>query len=316
MQARRPARTSYSRSDIISKLSYRKMKKNLLFQYWGHFLLLMVITVGITGAFYVYLTDQHEKREILLLATKGLSALENEETTTAQTYFDQALERFLPYHPNPSENRWNADAKLYSVLFKVAEGYRSVGNYVKAIDTLEALAKRNIHQRQRWMAEQLQYHLNDVIMSARWNGETINQLYHNLLNRLPSSWGPSAYYQTWATELAGLRVVPMPDRYREADLVVYGIPKHFDQLQQILIIEGIRYYKVDQLPGEITIHLPPELMDTYQKRIAWYVEAGYECLIFGKTVVGGFQLLGIEGIVLSDHHTVEPFNALVIEHES
>ncbi len=293
------------------------MRQKLRIRTIINFFVLIILAMGIGMIFYSYGQEASQKHTIMQSAINGLKALEQENLELAANQFDKALRQFRTYHPNPTRYQWNADAKVYALMFKVAQGYRSLGDYKNSIETYGEVAKRNIKGRKMWVAEQLFSGLSDTVESERWSDRELQEMYQFMLNIDPHTWKHGDYFQVWATELVGLRIIPMEERYSNADLIAYGLPQPMLSLKdKTLRVHAERFYRTERLPSAIEFTIPSNMNETLRKRLQWYGEAEFGCLVFGSNTSSAPVLDGIEGIVLSDHHTVGPFNELVLKHES
>lgn len=301
-------------TDVLPRYKYQKIRERLLHRQWIQFLILMIIAACLTGVTVIYVQKSVAKSRILKTATLALIALEGNRLEEAHELLKASLLLFRSYNPDPNDYQWNSDHVIYSTMLQVGAGFRSLGDYKSALETHFQVGKRNIHHFTVPLHQEILDRLHEDLDPLRWDEAARKEIYSHLVAMNPADWNRGAIYQVIATEIAGLNVKPMSQRYTEADIIAFGpLAGMFSRSDKNLRVQGIRYYRADREPGPIEFKLPDDLSPEARQRIYWYSTSGRECLVMGKNSDLGPVLLGLEGIVLCDLHTVESFNRQVLK---
>lgn len=292
---------------------YRRIARKFQKRFAFHCSVLVGFVLFLGLVLVIYGMTRWERSVIVEKVTQALSDLQADRLKEAQSQLEESLQLFTEYQPKPSVQQWSQNIQLYNYMLRAGMAFRSLGDYRKALDTYQQVASRNRKGIDTALGSELADQVKQLIDHERWSPDEMKGIYNYLRDMPPNSWSPCDTLLIVATEMAGLKILPMSERYEQAEIVTYGIPAPMQSLDdERFRVDGAQYYRVDRLPSPIEMIVPAELTPKDRRRLQWYSECGRACLVFGKnTDRGGVKLIGIEGVLLSDTHTVELFNRQV-----
>ncbi|MEW6239015.1 MAG: hypothetical protein AB1656_26845 [Candidatus Omnitrophota bacterium] len=274
--------------------------------------ILTIIAVAAAAYLLLLMSDKRHRGVILDGVLQGLTALEKKDAAQAALKFDETLRLYCDYHTKNPKWWVQADALVFPAVLRMAQGWRSLGDYAKALETFRQVSLHNPGGSSGWIGELFQNELTEFISSSHWTLDEQEALYQSMLKIPAESWDAGAIMLVRATEWAGLNVYPMIERLESADLAGYGKPIPLENPQassfRMLVI---MFYKVDRIPEIVRIQIPT-MPDYQRKRLEWYLKSNVECLLFGQNAGDRIQLNGIEGILLSEQKNVDEFNRVIL----
>lgn len=319
------------RTDTISGIYYRiarqRMKRRAAW-YTGIFLVLLVFAVLGIGFFAV---NRAKTAQILHWVSNGLEMLRFDQVDEAEASFDQALAVYRHYHVWYPDLWWKSDALVFHAMLRAAQGYRSLGLYQKGLDVFQVVALHNTRGLHTWVGRMMKEGLDEFVDESHWSLRDMNAIYEILLQTPPAYWGASEALVVHATEKVGLVVWPMRERFRtlravmswtpgpknyawfferavtETGVVIYGTPQPMEPGDVYCMVDGMRFYFVEHLPGPVPLFFAP-MPESHLARLQWYCRTNQPCLIFGIMRDFQFFLTRIDGILLCEPGTVEQFN--------
>ncbi len=302
------------RTEIISKIFYKQAHQKLFKQYFLHIFFLLIIFLFAGYSIYGFANYRITESKIMNSATLGLEALGNDQLDKARSLFDQTLSMYRYLSTKYSPLFWRPTGQIYALMLRTAQGWRSLGNYPKALETFHYICMNLNYDPDLSLKSMLEENLIEFIDESHWGEETMSEIYHYLLQQDPSVWGELGEFHVQTTERAGLVAVPIRERYQKADVVVYGTPQiETESTEKIFSVDGIIFYKIDRVQGKIIFDYPA-LSETHQKHLDWYLKKNDPCLIFGQNVDEEGKkatLNSIHGILSSESYVVDDFNSLI-----
>ena len=273
--------------------------------------LLLVGMIGFSLILYYYF-DRSRRIEIITTAVKGFQSLEKDDLSSAKFYFGHAHSLYQTYHTWNPDLWWPIDGKLFVSMLRVAQGWRSLGDYQKALDIFQDVAKRNTHGPESWVGRKIDEELVEFINPEYWSEEELSKIYRTLLAINPASWDTCADLQTSVTERVGLTLHPLQERYQQADFIAYGIPSLAEENQGAsFLLNATHFYKFISTPEKISIAISSSLAPPLRVRLDWYINTGKKCFVFGNLNGRTFLLNDIDGILLGREETILEFNRIV-----
>ncbi len=304
-----PRKVRPDRRGPISQIHYRQIKRRMGREKIRALLILLVLAGALGLAIFWYGSNQKQGLEIKGLADTGLTLLEQNRYSEAAGYLRAALERYSGYHADHPEWWMESDAVLFSLMIRAARGFGRMGDYENGLRAFEQAARHNAQGPDNWVGRLIDSELVEFIGRDNWPEADRPAIYACLTRMDPESWKTGAIFQARVTERAGLYVVPMSERLRQADGVAYGKPRPLeDPWANEMEMDAIRFYQIEHRPGRIVIRFPLGLPDYGRRRLAWYAKSDRECLVFVKFEGHTLVLTGLEGILLSEIHNVDIFN--------
>ncbi len=310
----RSGRTSSTR--VLPGFLYDQSRLQLRKRNLRHSIGVILLVLFMTSCFYFYFRTGAQKQEIIAHAVQGLMALEMGQSRQAKAEFQLALTGFRNYQPEPGLTQWNRDAGVYTHILDIAEGFRRLGLYREALESIRQVAVRNVEGQESWLGKRVSESLRKIVTAEEWQPSVHAEIYEYLLALDPQDWGQASVLLVLATEIAGLQKIPIAERYQKADVTVYGTPEKMHSTQERRFqLKGLTFYRIDHLPGTIEFQIPDALSAKARQRLLWYSQSGRNVIVFAKKAEVGFQITGMEDIILSDVHSVEPFNQVVLREE-
>ncbi len=298
------------RSDTLSYVLYRRAKSKLRKKHYQGIFFLLIIFIFSLAILYFYTWDRKQRGTILDSAAAGLAALEEDQSEKAVYQFEQALSTYSQYHTFKPEWWFASDANVFPLMLRVAQGWRSLGEIEKALETFRQVAIHNTEGPDNWVGRLMVKELVDFIAPEHWFEEEQKKIYRLMLETDPTSWGTNERLLVHTTEWVGLNLFPMPTRIQKAGWIAYGLPlSGYQPDHNQFELDATMYYKVDMNPKILKIRTE-SLSEPEKNRLQWYVQANTECLLFGFIRQNQPSLDGIEGIVMTNK-SIEAFNQAI-----
>lgn len=298
------------RTDTISQTLYKLSEKRTLAKYIIGISILSFLFLAVSGGYLWFWSDQNQSSAIVKAIDDGMTSLLNDQLQEARSSLQISLDRYRTYHAENPKLWWKRDAQLFIRMLRSAQGWRSLGEYKNGLLTFEAVAQHNTAGPSSWVGAQMEAELAEFFDASHWTPDEMKEMYLYLLEIPPSSWDKSDILLIRATERQGLVVFPLADRLKNANVILYGTPAPMRTFQDdSLLVNVIRYYKVDSLPETVALKLSPDLSLPARQRLLWYSEANRNCMIFAQNSKQP-TLENLESVVLSEPYVVDEFNRL------
>ncbi|MGC9328652.1 MAG: hypothetical protein ACP5I1_13530, partial [Candidatus Hinthialibacter sp.] len=286
----------------------KNFRKNLI---RGAFLLIpiLLIIIGIAMIFQ----SNPKVLTILHSVEQGFVSLEENRLEEASQHFQKALDAYNTYHIQHPALWWKREAKIFINMLKSTQGWRRLGDFRRGLLTFESVAAHNSEGLNSWVGAQMESDLMDFIDPSHWTDEQTASMNSFIQKMSLDKWKDHALLLIRASERVGLQVVPMKERLKDADFLVYGMPKPMITKDDATwSVNPIRYYYVDRKVTPETIALPETLPVHVRERLFWYSKANRECLIFVKNPEQP-AIRGLNDILLSEQRNVEEFNRIYLD---
>ncbi len=315
---RRPKRASRTPSTrTLSKTVYQRAGGIMLKRrVWQLFFMLLFLGVGFGWVAFIFV-DQQNVFIIMESSTIGLAMIEKENPSEqdyqiARDQFSLALNAFTDY--NKTHDAWwrRPDVQLTQRMLRVAIGWRVVGNTQNAVETFRQTALFLPEGFNSWQGDQFREEMDQFLDSEFWSEQNALELYTLFASSDPGSWGEAGRYLVEKTEQVGLWLLPVRERFQDADIVVYGAPRAISDSQDgEFVVNAEIIYKADREPDWIYIKPRDGFSKIEQQRLNWYLNEETKCILFGTFEEDKIRLNTIESIVMSRPSTVNEFNAVV-----
>ncbi len=262
----------------------------------------------------LFIFDRYRRGQIFDHANAAMAALEQDQNKRALNHMNQALDIYSRYHVLKPEFWWNGDGSLFTLMLRVAQGYRALGEYEEGIETFRQVCLHNSEGEGNWVANKIYEELLDFTEKDHWLDRECSAIYEHLLQQSPEDWGTGEIVLIRATEWMGLNAISMDERFQRAEFAAYAEPFERPSIQKenVFSMKVIRYYIVDRLPEILDLHLAQSMKDYERERFLWYMNSNRKCLLFGRFVGDGALFDGVANILLSEKENVERFNRVVI----
>lgn len=289
-----------------------QLRKNQLYRRSVRYLVILgLLSFGFSAYLVWFYHEQRTWKSLIETATGALDHLKEHRSQTALPKMEHALALYRDFHIRHPDFWWQHDSALFSVMLDVALGFGSIGHMDLAIETIYQINRHNSRGPESWVGKAIDERMARLLESDQWNEERRFEAYQHLLTVDPNSWGKGYIHLIRFIERLGLLCVPMSERVEQAGLIVYGTPKPMMRISDThLDVDGIRYYKVDRLPGPIDILISNSMPDHERTILKWYSETGQPCLIFTRIDELSVYLDRIESILTTQPDTVLEFNRI------
>ena len=140
----------------ISQIYYRQLrersKRTKLIQ------TIILLSVGCAAAIVILWYAQHrvQKSNLLKLSTHGFIALEEDQLEEAETIFSRVVSMYKSYHTKHPDWWFKQDAFVFTTLLRIAQCWRSLGDYESAFDTYRSVSLHNVEGHESWVGLQLE----------------------------------------------------------------------------------------------------------------------------------------------------------------
>lgn len=238
----------------------------------------------------------------------------------ARENFDRAVELYRDRIRPEYEWLWRSNPKLFPTMVNVAHGYQRLREIEPALETFRILASRISDGEGSWLWISLPEAIDSFIepdSNFDWNPDERERLYRALLQQNPKDWRYAEFDVVRKTERVSLAIKPMGERFAEADLAMYGTLRPMQsESDASVVVDAEIVYKIDDDPGVFRLILAPNLGESARQRTYWYSHSEAHCLFFATFDEEENAILaGVEGILLSEPHTVPDFNRAVEQFE-
>ena len=296
----------------IPKLYYSQIKRFVLKRRMTQVFVLVFMAIACFGAIRWVAVEFGERTKILRAVSDGMQQLENSHLPEAGDQFRRALDLYLIYQASWFNHLRFRDGLVETTLIRAAQGWRSIGDYKEGFEVFQQICLNKPHGKSSWLDNTLQESLTEFVGGEHWDENEYKEMYSWLLQQDPASWGNGSILQIRATEWVSLRAIPVTKRFEEAGIVILGVPSPEEGGEKDLFrYDAQFFYKEDQFPGEVHIVIGPALGEAERKRLDWYVQKKYKCLLFCRLDGERYMLNRMDGIMLSENPFVEEFNRVV-----